>query len=312
MINNNHANKRDRIIGLSFAFGAAWGLSLYTILIKFIADEQRVLPLSFMIFFSALCYSLPTMVVNGVRGQGNWNRSRSSLFLLLGFAFILLIGNISMMVAVALADPALVAVVHRTEIIFAVLIGAIFLHESLNFRVWVAAALAISGIALLYLDIGVWTQSLSLKVIAFTLASALSFGAAPTLTKYLLASGYHGNTLNGLRLMFLVVLLMMIPGVVTEALSYPLRDWLFCALVAACGPFGGRLCQIRALRYIPVSSVTLMSAAAPLITFMLQYWVFDIVPTLKDIGGALLILLAMIIVVQSTMVMRPSASSTLP
>ena len=146
-------------------------------------------------FLVASLASLPGYLLHLFR-QARQDRLRcrhhwSSLLLLLGVVFSLLAGNFLMAAALGRAAPALVHVVHRTELIFTVLFAAWLVHESFNRWTLMAIALVFIGLVVMRWNDGLATGGISWLVVVLACSSAACFAIAPIFTKFLLRQGYY-------------------------------------------------------------------------------------------------------------------------
>ncbi len=283
----------QRALGLLLAFGAGTGLSLYTIFFKQVAGNYPLAALMLAMFLVASVASLPGYLLHlhkqARRGSLKLSHRWDSLALLLGVILSLLAGNFLMAAALGRAAPALVHVVHRTELIFTVLFAAWLLHESFNRWTLVAIALVFFGLVVMRWDDDLAAGGISWLVVALACSSAACFAIAPILTKFLLQRGYEPQSINAVRLLGNCCLLALLPANIANLLALPWEAVMFAGLAGCSGPLVGRLCHTYAIKFIKLSSASLVSMSAVVITFLLQFMIYGLVPSWFELAGAAII-----------------------
>ena len=292
------------VYGIAGAFGAGAGMSLYTIFIKQVVGLYPMSALMLAMFLAAAIGSVPGYVHHLYRqtraGELEWQLSFPALILLLGFTISLLLGNYFIMQALQHAAPALVHVIHRVELIFTVIFAAWFLSERFNRWVLFAIPLVFVGVALMRWQQDTGASAIAWWVVLLIVGSAACFASAPVFSKRLIIRGYSPQTMNTVRLVGNCVILALLPGSVVYLLQLPTEAWLYAGLAGFFGPCLGRLCHTYALKFIYASSVSLVSMSAVVMTFILQYLFFALVPTANQIIGAVLVSAAVALTVIST------------
>ena len=283
----------QRALGLLLAFGAGTGLSLYTIFFKQVAGNYPLAALMLAMFLVASVVSLPGYLLHlhkqARRGSLKLSHRWDSLALLLGVILSLLAGNFLMAAALGRAAPALVHVVHRTELIFTVLFAAWLLHESFNRWTLVAIALVFLGLVVMRWNDDLGAGGISWLVVALACSSAACFAIAPILTKFLLQQGYEPQSINAVRLLGNCCLLALLPANIANLLALPWEAVMFAGLAGCSGPLVGRLCHTYAIKFIKLSSASLVSMSAVVITFLLQFMIYGLVPSWFELAGAAII-----------------------
>ena len=283
----------QRALGLLLAFGAGTGLSLYTIFFKQVAGSYPLAALMLAMFLVASLASLPGYLLHlhrqARRDTLRWRHHWSSCLLLLGVVLSLLAGNFLMAAALGRAAPALVHVVHRTELIFTVLFAAWLLHESFNRWTLMAIVLVFIGLLVMRWNDDLAADGISWLVVALACGSAACFAIAPILTKFLLQQGYYPQTINAARLLGNCCLLALLPANITNLLALPWEAIMFAGLAGCSGPLVGRLCHTYAIKFIKLSSTSLVSMSAVVITFVLQFMIYGLVPSWFQLAGAVII-----------------------
>ena len=283
----------QRALGLLLAFGAGTGLSLYTIFFKQVAGNYPLAALMLAMFLVASVVSLPGYLLHlhkqARRGSLKLSHRWDSLALLLGVILSLLAGNFLMAAALGRAAPALVHVVHRTELIFTVLFAAWLLHESFNRWTLVAIALVFLGLVVMRWNDDLAAGGISWLVVMLACSSAACFAIAPILTKFLLQQGYEPQSINAVRLLGNCCLLALLPTNIANLMALPWEAVMFAGLAGCSGPLVGRLCHTYAIKFIKVSSASLVSMSAVVITFLLQFMIYGLVPSWLELAGAAII-----------------------
>jgi drug/metabolite transporter (DMT)-like permease len=102
-------------------------------------------------------------------------------------------------------------------------------------------------------------------------------------------------TVNVIRLILAVAVLAayLVPqGVIAEI---PPRGYAMAAAAAFCGPFVSRLCLMFAARHISASRTKLITLTTPVFAFALSIAVLGVIPGLREIAGAALILAGVVL-----------------
>ena len=299
----------QRALGLLLAFGAGTGLSLYTIFFKQVAGKYPLAALMLAMFLVASAASLPGYLLHlrrqAQRDSLSLRHHWSSMLLLLGVVLSLLAGNFLMAAALGRAAPALVHVVHRTELIFTVLFAAWLLHESFNRWTLLAIALVFFGLVVMRWNDALAADGISWLVVALACSSAACFAIAPIFTKFLLRQGYYPQTINAVRLMGNCCLLALLPANIANLLDLPWEAIMFAGLAGCSGPLAGRLCHTYAIKLIKLSSTSLVSMSAVVITFLLQFMVYGLVPSWFQLAGAAIVSSAVALTVVITYRQEP-------
>lgn len=190
--------------------------------------------------------------------------------------------------AVQLLDPAVYQTLIQTQVLFAGLLGWLFLKERVTRTFLLGVVLAVLGIAVMRLP--------EAHGHALPLLGLLSVGgAAASFTMVHVLTRKHAHNIsplqvNALRLWFAAAVLGAFPDVVGQATSAPPAFWGVIFGAAFLGPFLGRVCVMYSARYIPVAQGILISIASPVVTLMLGWLVLGTTPTgLQLAGGATLL-----------------------
>ena len=294
----------QRTLGLLLGFGAGAGLGLYTIFIKQVSGEHPLPALMLAMFLGASLCSVPGYAWHLSRqwrsGELRPQLRGSSSMLMLALTLSLLLGNFLISHALQFAAPALVHVIHRVELIFTAIFATLFLRESLNRWTLIAIVLVFLGVALMRWGDGVASSGVSWLVLLLVVGSSACFAIAPIFSKLLLRQGYSPQSINSLRLFGNCVILALLPATFQQFLALPFEAMLYAALAGCCGPCFGRLCHTYAIKFIDVSSVSLVAMSATVLTFVVQFFVYALVPSWSELFGAVVVTFAVALTVLMT------------
>ena len=237
------------------------------------------------IFCCALLFSIP----------GAWHLRRKFNFRLKNIAIIVavallgMLANYSICQAIVGSSATMFNVISRAEIIIAMILGWVYLHEHVGLRIWIAVAVVLSGILLMRGD----TLTFNLadwETVLWALCTAGCFAAVQVLSKSIIHE-VDPQVLNVLRLSLAVALLLAVPGLATEMSTLTLDDWVWLGLAAFFGPFLGRVSYTYALRYHTIARAMTAVTFSPVLTLLFEFLIFGRMLSLfESIGGTLVII----------------------
>jgi drug/metabolite transporter (DMT)-like permease len=236
------------------------------------------------IFCWAMLFSIP----------GAWHLRRKvnfrlkNIVIIIAVAFLGVMANYSICQAIAGSSATMFNVISRAEIIIAMILGWVFLHEPVGLRVWMAIAVVLSGILLMRVD----TLTVNLEdweTVLWALSTAGCFASIQVLTKAIIHE-IDPQVLNVLRLSLAVGMMLALPGLAVEVSALNLEGWGWLGLAAFFGPFLGRVAYTYSLRYHTIAKAMTAITFSPILTLILEFLIFGrMLSVLELMGGALVI-----------------------
>lgn len=224
--------------------------------------------------------------------------SRVTVVTVLVLAALTIGGNVGVAGALARLDPGLTSTVLQTQVFVVGVGGRLFLGEPLTGRFALGALFAVFGFAVLAIE-DPTAAAVDPVGVAFALLGSVSFGAMLLWTRGVIHR-IDPVPVNVARLALAVGALAPFFATHEAAGALPASVWLFAAVAAACGPFASRLCLMFAVRHITASRTKLLTLLTPVFAFALELVVLGEIPLLRELLGAALILLGVILPVLST------------
>ncbi len=270
--------------GLFFALTATFLMSFFPLAFRELGKLHEALLCVLALFLVSFLFSSIPMIIKPSRFRLN----KKSYFFVIAIGLFSVVGNWSYMQSLQMLDPAISSTIQRVELIFAAILGALFLAEKITFHIIIAIAFSLIG--LFFLQGAVFSiNDFLLEAIAITLLSAWSFACMLLFSK--LAMRYISVfTMNFYRLLFIAVFLSISLNLFNKLSELSLFAWLLVAISALCGPVGARFFITSSLQYISMSTALLYTMLAPVLAFYWQWLFFDLIFNLTEILGAGLIL----------------------
>lgn len=272
----------------SFAIGVGWSAlaSLFAagFLIPYrmaVAEAPRLTAMTAM-FAAAVVFNSAL----GLAQPGRRRLDRLAVAAAAGLAVLTLVGNFGIAMALPRVGAGMTSAVMKAQVILTPLLAAWLLSEPTPPRLWAGAALAFAGFVVPQVaDAG---GAGEISGYLFGLMSAIAFAGMQILTRRVIHD-IHPPTVNALRLVFAVLLLLVLPDG-RAALGYGAALWGPAALAGLLGPGVSRLCLMAAARHISPSLTALIALIGPVFAFGLGYLFFGEAPTPLELAGAGLIL----------------------
>lgn len=233
---------------------------------------------------AAATYSLTTVLATGLGHQLMLPAKTAGKIVVLGL--VTGIGMLLSWAGLAILSASLAAFIWRFGPVLSILAAALFLRERLTLRELFPGLLMIAGGVVT--TVGQW--GLVGKGVMLTLL-ACCLGAVQGLMAKTAVETVHPNVVVFYRV-GLSILSIGLWGATVGTLDFrvPPSYWLITLLGAFLGPFASFLLRYRALRYWPLSRVSLVMAIQPLFVLPMQYLVFGELPRGKELLGGCLIL----------------------
>lgn len=216
--------------------------------------------------------------------------SAKNITLLFVLAFASLLGNASIVIALDSLPASSAHLLQRSETLFAVLIGLIFLKEGASTILAIAVFLFCLGIVAIHQD--PVNVSGDLPPLAAGLLSAFCFAVMQAATKVLLAE-FNAHLINAFRLMLLVMVITFFePSMLKDLSDLPTKTLAAFALAALVGPVMARVAYMNAAYHIGVARAALFASVSPIFTLLLQFLIFGITLNQNQFIGSTLLLIA--------------------
>jgi len=270
--------------GIFFALLSVLGGGLYAIPYRLSLDTANTLPVIWGVFLCAFLFSLPGAWLARNKKKYSWKIA----VITLATSLAGVLGNYSICQALNLASPTLLVLLMRSEVIIAMILGWIFLNEFLTIRIFTAVVIIIGGIFVMKID------SLSLEIkewsaIIWAFSGAFGFASMQVLAKSIIHD-IHPQVLNVFRLSIALALLWCFEEVRSEIPTLSISVWGWIAAAAFCGPFWARVAFTYTLRYLTISKANIIVSFAPVMTLLLEFFVFGtLISWLETIGGAIIL-----------------------
>ena len=245
------------------------------------------------IFFWALLFSIP----------GAWHLRRKANFrpkniiVIIAVAFLGVVANYSICQAIAGSSATMFNVISRVEIIIAMILGWVFLHEPVGLRVWMAVAVVLSGILLmrntLTINLDDW------EAVLWALCTAGCFASIQVLSKSIIHE-VDPQVLNVLRLSLAVLILLTLPGLAVEVSLLTLEGWVWLGMAAFFGPFLGRMAYTYSLRYFTIAKAMTAITFSPVLTLIFEFLIFGRMLSAFELTGGALVMIGILIAFRQT------------
>jgi len=209
---------------------------------------------------------------------GDWNRLWSLSwqgFASLGIAGILhfVLGRYLLFNAIRLIGANKTIAIARTNILFAVIFGIVFLREVVTTLLISGALCIMAGAALVSFEKEQEAFKLQIKGVLFVLSGALCVGIAAVLIRSAMeevGSPYVATFISYMTAFLLWTILLLQKGQRDQLFQLP-RSSLFILSMAAILGLVGQLLRYAALNYSPVSVVQPLIGTVVLFTFFLSF-----------------------------------------
>ena len=246
------------------------------------------------IFCCALLFSIP----------GAWHLRRKFNFRLKNIAIIVavallgMLANYSICQAIVGSSATMFNVISRAEIIIAMILGWVYLHEHVGLRIWIAVSVVLSGILLIRGD----TLTFNLadwETVLWALCTAGCFAVVQVLSKSIIHE-VDPQVLNVLRLSLAVALLLAVPGLAMEMSTLTLGEWVWLGLAAFFGPFLGRVSYTYALRYHTIARAMAAVTFSPVLTLLFELLIFGRMLSVFELIGGTLVMIGILVAFRET------------
>ncbi|HJL16424.1 MAG TPA: DMT family transporter [Sandaracinaceae bacterium LLY-WYZ-13_1] len=231
-----------------------------------------------------------------VRSGPRWP-SRVTVLTVLVLAGLTVAGNVGVSGALARLDPGLTSTILQTQVFVVGILARLFLGEPLTGRFALGALFAVVGFGVLAIDDPA-AATVDPVGVLFALLGSAGFGAMLVWTRGVIER-IDPVAVNVARLALAVGILAPFAWAHGGLTALPPPVWGFAALAAACGPFASRLCLMFAVKHLTASRTKLLTLTTPVFAFGFELALLAEVPRPREIAGAALILLGVVLPVLS-------------
>ncbi|ACY16686.1 DMT family transporter [Haliangium ochraceum] len=215
-----------------------------------------------------------------------------SRWLVLGLAAFLAVctlgANLSMLRSLTALNPAITAVLAKSEVLFVGVLSWPLLGERPTPRFALGALLALLGFGIMHVPVhGFHADAGSL----WALSAALCWACMQLAARKFIRRVSPGQV-NAVRLWLCVTGMLLVPGAAAGVLELSSQMWLFIALGALGGPFLSRLLLLHAVRFVSASLSSLVSLVSPVFAAVIALLAFGTLPSTLEMLGAGVVLIA--------------------
>ena len=194
--------------------------------------------------------------------------------------------------ALATLDSGAVAVLFQTEIILVAVIAWLTLGERVDR--WLVTGGLVAGLGVIVGQLPGVEASWDAVGVAWGMGAALSFALILVVSRAVVHA-VDLERVNAARLTLAAPLALLVPGAAARLGELDASMWGWAALAAAAGPLLSRLLQFHALRGLQAATVKLGMLSTALFAYLFEAAGLAHYPVLRDLPGAALILLGLVI-----------------
>ncbi len=274
---------------------ASLGFGSYSLILKFLSHKFSPITLSFAVYLMSFLFILPLFVhAKKVSEFSKVSPKVKLLAISVGF-FGIILGWLSFIYAIGFIGPTLSTTIVQMQPIFVLLLGWIFLKETINKKELFATCLIL--IAILMMGLGNADFNITVQGILLSLFSCFSFAICTVLGRYLTKS-LSSLTILTVRIIsgtiFLIPLLLF--SNVTELFQISFNDFLLLFGIVVTGTLVPYLFYYESLKRIKAILGSLIEVFAPIITAIGSFILFAEVLALVQYLGILLALVGVVII----------------
>jgi drug/metabolite transporter (DMT)-like permease len=273
--------RKGALLSLTSAFlGAAF-------LIPFKAAGQ-IAPGRGVVFALLLAAATLNTLTAWSRRSGRRRPRGNELVVSLALAVCTVVGNLAVLAALAVLEPAITSVVTHSQVFLVVALAWPLLGERPTVRFAIGAGLALAGFALMQAP-GAGGGDIATAGLGLALLAAAMWAAMQVITRAV-ASRIDLVLVNAVRLWLATAALACAPGTLAAARDMPATAWALAGAAAFAGPFLSRIALMYSVRYISASHSTLIGLIGPVFAFLLGLAAFGSAPAPLEIAGGLILL----------------------
>ena len=286
---NLFKEKSNILLGYILVTGTAFFTAFSYIFGKKVSEELYPETVAFYWFFGAFLFALVKRLLFGLFGT-KFRVSISDLWkykeLMIMSSIVTVFGVAFWVIALRSAGPPVTSFLMKFQVVFSVMLGAIFLKERLKKLEIFGILLTIFGGLVITYD----TSFFELRGAFYAVMAAFCYSCLFIIVKK------KGSNLNMMMVATLRSLGVSIIGILYLMLSGRFQlpnnvDLVYMIIGGTCGAYIGKALQFQAIKLVDVSRTTAVTPLEAGFVVLLTFLFFDTVPSsLKLIGGFLIII----------------------
>jgi len=271
--------------GYFFLVGTAFFTALSYVFGKAVNKDLYPETVTFFWFFGAFFFSIFTvMLVPSQRTELRYIRKYLTIFLF--SSIVTAIGAALWIFSLRTIGPPLTSFLMKSQTLFSLLLGIMFLGERLNKGETIGIMLTIAGgVIVAYQEEGYLILGTFMALLSAFFYSLLSF-----LVKKI-AQDLNMLTVANLRALG-VAIVVLVYLIITERFQVPgLKDLVFMAFGGLTGAYIAKASQFQSIKLLDVSRSTAVMPLESLFVVLFSYFLFHDLPSvIKLIGGTVIII----------------------
>ena len=267
--------------GYIFLVGTAFFTALSYVFGKAVNKDLNPETVIFFWFFGAFFFSIfAVMLIPSQRTELRYLRNYVTIFVL--SSIVTAIGAALWIISLRTIGPPLTSFLMKSQTLFSLLLGIMFLGERLNKGETIGIMLTIAGgVIVAYQEEGYLILGTFMALLSAFFYSLLSF----LVKKF--AQDLNMLTVANLRALG-VAIVVFVYLIITERFQAPgLRDLVFMAFGGLTGAYIAKASQFQSIKLLDVSHSTAVMPLESLFVVLFSYFLFHDLPSvIKLIGGA--------------------------
>ena len=267
--------------GYIFLVGTAFFTALSYVFGKAVNKDLNPETVVFFWFFGAFFFSIfAVMLIPSQRTELRYLRNYVTIFVL--SSIVTAIGAALWIFSLRTIGPPLTSFLMKSQTLFSLLLGIMFLGERLNKGETIGIMLTIAGgVIVAYQEEGYLILGTFMALLSAFFYSLLSF----LVKKF--AQDLNMLTVANLRALG-VAIVVFVYLIITERFQAPgLRDLVFMAFGGLTGAYIAKASQFQSIKLLDVSHSTAVMPLESLFVVLFSYFIFQDLPSvIKLIGGA--------------------------
>ena len=286
---NLFKEKSNILLGYILVTGTAFFTAFSYIFGKKVSEELYPETVAFYWFFGAFLFALVKRLIFGLFGT-KFRVSISDLWkykeLMIMSSIVTVFGVAFWVIALRSAGPPITSFLMKFQVVFSVMLGAIFFYVILKKLEIFGILLTIFGGLVITYD----TSFFELHGAFYAVMAAFCYSCLFIIVKK------KGSNLNMMMVATLRSLGVSIIGILYLILSGRFQlpnnvDLVYMIIGGTCGAYIGKALQFQAIKLVDVSRTTAVTPLEAVLVVLLTFLFFDTVPSsLKLIGGFLIII----------------------
>jgi drug/metabolite transporter (DMT)-like permease len=267
--------------GYFFLVGTAFFTALSYVFAKAVNKDLNPETVTFFWFFGAFFFSMfSVMLIPSQKAELRYLRKYLTIFLY--SSIVTAIGAALWIFSLRTIGPPLTSFLMKSQTLFSLLLGIIFLGERLNRGETIGIVLMIAG----GMIVAYQTEGYLIIGTAMALLSAFFYSLLSFLVKKI-AQDLNMLTVANLRALG-VAIVVFIYLTITERFQVPgLKDLVFMAFGGLTGAYIAKASQFQSIKLLDVSRSTAVMPLESLFVILFSYFLFHDLPSvIKLVGGA--------------------------